>query len=65
MDGSKAADLIIGSQRDIEFSDTLFTTNAHIPILLPFFRNEDLRYIIISGHYEVEPASGGDEKFYV
>jgi hypothetical protein len=47
MDGSsKAADRIIGSQRDIEFSDILFTTNAHVPIPLPFFRNENLHYII-------------------
>ena len=46
MDGSKAAERIIGSQRDIEFSDILFTTNAHVPIPLPFFRNENLRYII-------------------
>ena len=65
-DDSKAADRItgIGSQRDIEFSDILFTTNVHIPILLPFFRNENLRYMIVSAHYEVEPAFGGDEKFY-
>jgi hypothetical protein len=46
MDGSKAAKRIIGTQRDIEFSDILFTTNAHVPIPLPFFRNENLRYII-------------------
>ena len=46
MDGSKAAERVIGSQRDIEFSDILFTTNAHVPIPLPFFRNENLRYII-------------------
>ena len=46
MDGSKAADRVIGSQRDIEFSDILFTTNAHVPIPLPFFRNANLRYII-------------------
>jgi hypothetical protein len=46
MDGSKAADRIIGSQRDIEFSDILFETNAHVPIPLPFFRNGNLRYII-------------------
>ena len=46
MDGSKAAECIIGSQRDIEFSDILFTTNAHVPILLPFFRNGNLHYII-------------------
>ena len=46
MDGSKAAERVIGSQRDIEFSDVLFTTNAHVPIPLPFFRNANLRYII-------------------
>ena len=46
MDGSRAAERIIGSQREIEFSDVLFTTNAHVPIPLPFFRNENLRYII-------------------
>ena len=46
MDGSKAAERIVGSQRDIEFSDILFTTNLHVPIPLPFFRNENLRYII-------------------
>jgi hypothetical protein len=46
MDGSKAAERVIGSQRDIEFSDILFTTNAHVPIPLPFFRNANLRYII-------------------
>jgi hypothetical protein len=46
MDGSKAAERVIGSQREIEFSDILFTTNAHVPIPLPFFRNENLRYII-------------------
>ena len=46
MDGGKAAERVIGSQRDIEFSDILFTTNAHVPIPLPFFRNENLRYII-------------------
>ena len=46
MDGSRAAERVIGSQRDIEFSEILFTTNAHVPIPLPFFRNENLRYII-------------------
>ena len=46
MDGSRAADRIIGSQREIEFSDILFATNAHVPIPLPFFRNANLRYII-------------------
>ena len=46
MDGSKAAECVIGSQHDIEFSDILFTTNAHVPIPLPFFRNANLRYII-------------------
>ena len=46
MDGSKAAERIVGAQRDIEFSDILFTTNLHVPIPLPFFRNENLRYII-------------------
>ena len=46
MDGSKAADRVVGSQHDIEFSDILFTTNAHVPIPLPFFRNANLRYII-------------------
>jgi hypothetical protein len=46
MDGNKAAERVIGSQRDIEFSDILFTTNAHVPIPLPFFRNGNLRYII-------------------
>ena len=46
MDGSKAAERIIGSQHDIKFSDILFTTNAHIPIPLPFFHNENLHYII-------------------
>jgi hypothetical protein len=46
MDGSKAAERIIGSQHDIEFSEILFTTNAHVPIPLPFFRNANLRYII-------------------
>ena len=46
MDGGKAAERVIGSQRDIEFSDILFTTNAHVPIPLPFFRNENLHYII-------------------
>ena len=46
MDGTKAAERIIGSQRDIDFSPILFTTNAHVPIPLPFFRNENLRYII-------------------
>ena len=46
MDGSKAAERIIGFQREIEFSEILFTTNAHVPIPLPFFRNANLRYII-------------------
>ena len=46
MDGSRAAERVIGSQRDIEFSDILFTTNAHVPITLPFFCNENLCYII-------------------
>ena len=46
MDGSKAAERIVGAQRDIDFSDILFTTNQHVPIPLPFFRNENLRYII-------------------
>ena len=46
MDGSKAAERVIGCQRDIEFSDILFTTNARVPIPLPFFRNGNLRYII-------------------
>ena len=46
MDGSKAAKRFIGSQRDIEFSNILFTMNAHVPIPLPFFRNTNLHYII-------------------
>ena len=46
MDGTKAAERVIGTQREIEFSDILFTTNAHVPIPLPFFRNANLRYII-------------------
>jgi len=46
MDGSKAASRIIGSQRPIEFSEILFTTNVHIPIPITFFRNENLRYMI-------------------
>ena len=46
MDGSKAAEHVISSQCDIEFSDILFTTNAHVPIPLPFFCNGNLRYII-------------------
>ena len=46
MDGSKAAERVVGSQRDIEFSDILFTTNAHVSIPLPFFCNANLRYII-------------------
>jgi hypothetical protein len=29
-----------------EFSEILFTTNVHFPIPLPFFRNENLRYLI-------------------
>ena len=46
LDGSKAAKRIIGFQWKIEFSEILFTTNAHVPIPLPFFRNANLRYII-------------------
>jgi hypothetical protein len=46
MDGSKAAERVIGSQRDIVFAEILFITNAHVPIPLPFFRNGNLRYII-------------------
>lgn len=46
MDGSKAAERVIGSQRDIEFSDILFATNVHVSIPLPFFQNANLRYII-------------------
>jgi hypothetical protein len=46
MDGTRASERVIGSQREIEFSDILFTTNAHVPIPLPFFRNANLRYII-------------------
>ena len=46
MDGTKAAERIIGSQQDIDFSEILFTTNTHVPIPLPFFRNENLHYII-------------------
>ena len=46
MDGSKAADCIIGAQHDIKFSDILFKTNAHVPIPSPFFHNENQCYII-------------------
>jgi hypothetical protein len=46
MDGSRAAERIVGSQRSIEFSDILFTTNVHVPIPITFFRNENLRYMI-------------------
>ena len=46
MDGSKAAERVISSQCDIEFLDILFTTNAHVPIPLPFFCNGNLHYII-------------------
>ncbi|KAF8802614.1 hypothetical protein BYT27DRAFT_7111984, partial [Phlegmacium glaucopus] len=46
MDGSKAAECVVGIQRAIEFSDILFTTNVHVPIPLPFFRNANLRYLI-------------------
>ncbi|KAF8806492.1 hypothetical protein BYT27DRAFT_7101578, partial [Phlegmacium glaucopus] len=46
MDGSKAAERIVGIQRAIEFSEILFTTNVHVPIPLTFFRNAHLRYMI-------------------
>ena len=46
MDGSRAADRVVGTQRAIDFSEILFTTNVHVPIPLPFFRNENLRYLI-------------------
>ena len=42
MDGSKAAKHVIGSQQDIEFSNILFTTNAHVSIPLLFFQNGNL-----------------------
>ena len=46
MDGNRAAERVVGTQRAIEFSEILFTTNIHVPIPLPFFRNENLRYLI-------------------
>ncbi|KAF8805930.1 hypothetical protein BYT27DRAFT_7103438, partial [Phlegmacium glaucopus] len=46
MDGSKEAERVVGIQRPIEFSDILFTTNVHVPIPLPFFRNVNLCYLI-------------------
>jgi hypothetical protein len=46
MDSNRAAECIVGAQEPIEFSEILFTTNVHVPILLPFFRNENLRYLI-------------------
>ena len=46
MDGTRAAERIVSTQRPIEFSEILFTTNVHVPIPLPFFRNENLRYLI-------------------
>ena len=46
MDGKRAAERVVGTQRAIEFSEILFTTNVHVPIPLPFLRNENLRYLI-------------------
>ena len=46
MDGNKAAERVVGTQRAVEFSEILFMTNIHVPIPLPFFRNENLRYLI-------------------
>lgn len=46
MDGTRAADRVIGTQRPIEFSEILFTTNVHVPVPITFFRNENLRYLI-------------------
>jgi hypothetical protein len=46
IDGSKAADRTVGSQRPIEFSQILFTTDIYVPIPITFFRNENLRYLI-------------------
>ncbi|KAF8812996.1 hypothetical protein BYT27DRAFT_7085603, partial [Phlegmacium glaucopus] len=45
MDGSKAAECIIGIQHAIKFSKILFTTNVHVPVPLPFFQNTNLRYM--------------------
>ena len=46
MDGTRAAERVVSTQRAIEFSEILFTTNVHVPIPLPFFRNENLRFLI-------------------
>jgi hypothetical protein len=46
MDGNRAAEHVIGTQRAIEFSDILFTTNVYVPIPLPFFCNKNLCYLI-------------------
>jgi hypothetical protein len=43
MDGNRAAERVVGTQRAIEFSDILY---VHVPIPLPFFCNENLRYLI-------------------
>jgi hypothetical protein len=46
MDGNRAAKHVVGTQRAIEFFEILFMTNVHVPIPLPFFRNENLCYLI-------------------
>jgi hypothetical protein len=46
INGNRAAEHIIGIQQAIEFSEILFTSNVHVPIPLPFFHNENLRYLI-------------------
>jgi hypothetical protein len=55
MDGNRAAEHVVGTQRAIEFSEILFMTNVHVPIPLPFFRNENLCYLI--DHVATSPTT--------
>ena len=46
MDGDKAVERVVGSQSPIEFSDTMYITDSHTALPLPFFQNKNLRYLI-------------------
>jgi hypothetical protein len=46
MDGSRLVDRVIGAFMPVDFADSLFETELHVAVPLPFFLNKNLRILI-------------------
>jgi hypothetical protein len=46
MDGSKLVERVIGTFMPVDFADSLFETELHVAVPLPFFLNKNLRTLI-------------------